>query len=54
MSSIARSRKGRRNQTVNRPKIRRSLIFLKMMIKILMLNKSTLIIRKRMKSLKIG
>ena len=48
MSSFARSRKERRNQTVNRPKIRRSLRFLKM-IKTLMMNKSTQIIIKSLK-----
>lgn len=53
MSSFVRSRKRRRNQTVNRLKIRRSLRFLKM-TKTLTMNKSTQIIRKRMKSLKIG
>ena len=53
MSSFARIRKGRRKQIVNRPKIRRSLRYLKM-IKTLMMNKSTQIIIKRMKSLKIG
>lgn len=53
MSSFARSRKGRKNPALNRPKIRRSLRFLKM-IKTLMMSKSTQIIIKRMRSLKIG